>query len=269
MVETSVKYSVTTKSKLDLINETARAFKGAFLSGDQVTANTALSKLYDNTYFKHLVSKYKKSDLDLDDYIQTIFSDVFLNEDMMRYWDDTRYSFIGFLRTISQTNGHLGVKEKQQSSLVRPSYIKNHKRIYNDTISLNASAKSSSASADRDFETTVTLQDTLSTQSIEDELFQDGTLDEDSKVVHILKKTCSLTVFDTRFLLIVENEKDADAILSEVQDLCKELCPDEICETINDVERIHRRIRKRINRGDKSKAYSELSNLHYVEKEAV
>lgn len=261
---TNSNYNSTTATILNKFDELARTYKHNYLSGNIDVANEALSELFANTKFTNMIVKNKMTNIDNDDYIQTVFLNIFMDKSVMEYWDDEHYSIIGLIKMFARTNGKIGTSESEQMYAIKPFYMKNKEKQWNTIVSTNERVYD---------DNTETLQDYLeddATGTLEDDVLGYGELNEDSEIVNILSSRCKLSIFDTRVLVAIQDYKNnSNELLAEVRAICEELQIDETVETMDDVMRIKRRIRQKLTRGDKQAAIRELAELNYLRKEAI
>lgn len=251
------------QAALDRYNDLARQYKTAFLSGNKMKSSELFTALYTDRGLRSLLLRYKRTELSDDDYLDTIFTDIFLSEDRMLRWQDERYSIVSYLKTQCQTKGAIGQAELSQTSLMRRDYME-----AGETRRITVVSSSTPLTGD----TSTTLEEMLAddSTSLEDAVLGIGDLGEASEVSAIISNAMKLDHFDQLVLVMSREYKaDPEERVSALHDLCTSLNVGETIDTQEDVARVLSRIRKRILRGSRTMAATSLRHIGLLRREAV
>lgn len=251
------------QAALDRYNGLARQYKTALLSGDKARADELFTALYTDKGLRSLLLRYKKTDLSDDDYLDTIFTEIFLSESRMLRWQDERYSIVSYLKMLCQSKALIGQAELSQTSLMRPDYME-----AGETRRITVVSSSTPLTGD----TSTTLEEMLAddSTSLEDAVLGIGNLNDASEVSTIISNAMNLGYFDQLVLVMSREYKaDPEERVSALHDLCTSLHVDETIDTQEDVARVLSRIRKRILRGSRTMAATSLRHIGLLSREAV
>lgn len=249
--------------ELNSFDDQARAYKNELLAGNSSEANDILLNLYNNRSFRrHILSYQKTFNLEPDEFIDTVFSVVFGNPEVIKTWNDKKYSILSFIKLHCQLNGLVGREEKRLAYPLRTAYDSNESAV---VASIDQSVSDES---DLPFSSNLLSDD----PSVEDQALREGDLTEDSEVVEILNHKlqtagkrldlcdlhCYIVIKENRINLYQESIIEINEILRMFHR------EDEELKTYDDFVRFRRCINKRFERYDFSEAEETLRGLHLL-----
>lgn len=247
------------KSNTDTIDTTrydaiAREYKRALLSGHRDIATHIADELFSDAAFRRCIARYNRCRdnnaryesahrMSDSEYVNEVYCTIFLNPDVMSQWNESHYSILSYIKMNSQAHGAVGLAVRDALNLVRPDYIENGTRIYNNVASTSASAQPDGPS----------IGDSLKSASdVESEALRDGDLDDDSEIVQLVRMSTGLTLVEMyMFITLTEahTREEKRARIPIIRDIVEAFGADETVNTVEDIQRIWGRIRKKLLRG--------------------
>lgn len=251
------------KKNIDTIIDTtrydaiAREYKHALLSGHRDIAAHIADELFSDATFRRCIARYNRCrDNDAryesayrmsdSEYVDEVYCTVFLNRDVMNQWDEYNYSILGYIKMQSQAHGAVGLAVRDTLNLVRPDYIDNGRRIYSNIVSTSQSTQPSQPDGP-------SIGDSLQSASdVESEALRDGDLDDESAVAQLVRMSTGLTLVEMyMFITLTEDHtrEEKRGRIPVIRDIVEAFGADETVNTVEDIQRIWGRIRKKLLRG--------------------
>lgn len=250
------------KSNTDTIDTTrydaiAREYKHALLSGHRDIAAHIADELFSDAAFRRCIARYNRCRDDNpryenayrmsdSEYVDEVYCTVFLNPDVMNQWDEYHYSILGYIKMNAQAHGAVGLAVRDALNLVRPDYIDNGRRVYSNIASTSQSAQPSQPDGP-------SIGDSLQIASdVESEALCDGDLDDDSEIAQLVRMSTGMTLVEMyMFITLTEahTREEKRARIPIIRDIVAAFGVDETVNTVEDIQRIWGRLRKKLLRG--------------------